>query len=234
MPLLTLSPDPQPTDQDLEFYLVKHRHFTGDFRRWLAELEWTKDRLRVDDSAFHVPFASGVEGYKAYQDTAEWKAIRKRVLKAAGHECAGCGGKATQVHHRDYRPSVLRGENDLPLVASVGWRSTPRRAGLYDVNMPIASAIGAAFISTLKYHSKQPDRVLPNAWRIVLTFSSRCRRQTMTPIRAADRHLPIRLPPATRSARPPRTPRTPPRAGPCCARQARSCGPLPARAARGT
>jgi 5-methylcytosine-specific restriction endonuclease McrA len=46
-----------------------------------------------------------------------WKSIRKKVMDRAAGCCECCGRKATQVHHRDYRPRVLRGENLLPLVS---------------------------------------------------------------------------------------------------------------------
>ena len=87
------------------------------YRSQFARIAWADDVRKRDDSAFLVPFATEVDGYPAYLKSEVWKAIRKRVLKAASRKCAGCGGKATQVHHRDYRPSVLRGDNGAPLVA---------------------------------------------------------------------------------------------------------------------
>lgn len=70
-----------------------------------------------DPNAFLVPFATEVPGYNDYLDSALWKRIGRRVLKAAEHECACCPAKATQVHHRDYRPRVLSGDDDTMLVA---------------------------------------------------------------------------------------------------------------------
>jgi hypothetical protein len=39
------------------------------------------------------------------------------VLAAANYECACCTSRVTEVHHRDYRPNVLSGNNIIPLVA---------------------------------------------------------------------------------------------------------------------
>ena len=43
--------------------------------------------------------------------------FRPRVLAAANDKCVACGAKATEVHHRDYRPRVMAGEDLSPLVA---------------------------------------------------------------------------------------------------------------------
>lgn len=117
MPLPVLPPDPEPSAEDLRPYLDRATAIPGSHRDFFARISWVADLKKREDSAFHVAFATEVDGYQAYLKSDLWKAIRKRVLKSANRKCAGCGGKATQVHHRDYRPSVLRGDNDVPLVA---------------------------------------------------------------------------------------------------------------------
>ena len=117
MPLPALPPNPEPSVEELQPYLERMADIPGNSRNFFARLSWAADLRKRDDSAFQVAFATEVDDYPAYLKSDVWKTIRKRVLKAAGRKCAGCGGKATQVHHRDYRPSVLRGDNDGPLVA---------------------------------------------------------------------------------------------------------------------
>jgi hypothetical protein len=117
MPLPALPPDPEPSAGELAPYLEGAANIPVNSRTFFARYHWAAEVRKRDDSAFHVAFATEVDGYQAYLKSDGWKTIRKRVLKAAGRRCAGCGGKATQVHHRDYRPSVLRGDNDLPLIA---------------------------------------------------------------------------------------------------------------------
>jgi hypothetical protein len=117
MPLPALPPDPEPSAEELKPYLQQQTNKNGVDLAFFARLAWADDLRRRDDSAFHVPFAKEVNDYPAYLKSDLWKSIRKRVLKVASRKCVGCGAKATQVHHRDYRPSVLRGNNDFPLVA---------------------------------------------------------------------------------------------------------------------
>lgn len=117
MPLPALPSDPEPSAQELKPYLERAANVSGHIRYAFARIQWRGDLRKREDSAFLVAFATEVDDYLAYLKSDVWKAIRKRVLTAADRKCAGCGGKATQVHHRDYRPSVLRGDNDLPLVA---------------------------------------------------------------------------------------------------------------------
>jgi 5-methylcytosine-specific restriction endonuclease McrA len=84
----------------------------------MARLEWRSERQQQDPDAFHVMFSTWVPrlNYEAYLESDLWTDIRSRVLDAAGHRCACCPSKATQVHHRDYRPRVLSGEDLTPLV----------------------------------------------------------------------------------------------------------------------
>lgn len=62
-------------------------------------------------------FPDAAGSYKEHSAGPRWKAIRARVLKTAQYKCACCPNPATEVHHRDYRPRVLRGEDDSALVA---------------------------------------------------------------------------------------------------------------------
>ena len=121
MPLTPLQPDPEPTEHDIEEELEMLRAGfviePPQVRRRLAALSW---RVRVstkDPNAFCVHFVPDIDAYNEYLKSLLWKEIRQRVLTAANFECAGCFNRATEVHHRDYRPRVLAGEDITPLVA---------------------------------------------------------------------------------------------------------------------
>lgn len=88
-----------------------------EIRRPFARIRWRIQRRREDPNAFLVPFATEVDDYGAYLHSPLWKRIRAEVLNAADRKCCCCRGRATQVHHRDYRPRVLSGEDRTPLVA---------------------------------------------------------------------------------------------------------------------
>lgn len=133
MSLPPIPSDPVPTEAELQPFLAKVKWQPdvdapasvkrGDIRRALARMEWERERQAEDPNAFLVPFSTYPQAfgskaaYDAYRDGEIWKAQRKRVLEASGGKCVGCGSKATEVHHRDYRPRVLAGEDDAPLVA---------------------------------------------------------------------------------------------------------------------
>src|ERR1700761_8112362 len=68
-----------------------------------------------DDSA--VPFVPDDKAYNRYRKSVLWQKIRARILTTARGRCRCCGGKATEVHHRDYRPRVLAGNDDAALVS---------------------------------------------------------------------------------------------------------------------
>lgn len=90
----------------------------GASRRFFAEIEWKQSILAQNPNAFIVHFFPGDRADRKKHDSSPtWKKIRREVFKAVGRACQACGGKATQVHHRDYRPRVLSGEDLLPLVA---------------------------------------------------------------------------------------------------------------------
>jgi hypothetical protein len=89
--------------------------------RFFAECEW-RQALQNPDSEI-VMFADWMLDfdYNEYLRSSEvWKTQRARVLKKAQHLCACCGQRTRTVHHRDYRPRVMRGEDDGPLVALCG------------------------------------------------------------------------------------------------------------------
>jgi hypothetical protein len=64
------------------------------------------------ESALH---SLGFASYGEYLNSATWSRIRGFVL--AGSRCYGCGAKADQVHHGDYSPETLRGDNMAALFA---------------------------------------------------------------------------------------------------------------------
>jgi hypothetical protein len=130
MPLPALPPDPVPSEAELQAIIERRRipvrpDATGraDITLALARITWKMERQAEDPNAFLVPFSTDPQAfgskaaYDAYRKEPEWKAQRQRVFDRAGGMCVGCGAKATQVHHRDYRPRVIAGEDDVPLVA---------------------------------------------------------------------------------------------------------------------
>lgn len=118
MPLPSLPPDPDPTHHDLAPLLNDLSALPENLRVHFAEFQWRDDMRKRDPDAFLVPFAAwiGDLDYDQYLKSPLWRKIRKLVLTEAQHQCWACGGKATEVHHRDYRPRVLDGRDLLPLV----------------------------------------------------------------------------------------------------------------------
>jgi hypothetical protein len=124
MPLSLLPPDPEPTPAELERFEAEELKRAGpnpnktdrDLASGLAFMRWRNALLDRDRNTFLVPSALEVDGYPAYLNSPLWRKIQRETLKAADHKCAGCSAKATQVHHRDYRPRVLSGEDRAPLV----------------------------------------------------------------------------------------------------------------------
>lgn len=124
MPLAPI-PHREPTTAELASYIkdcearlrddMKHRSLI--VRLW-AECFWKVAVSRQDPNAFIVPFATSVTNYDDYLRSPGWRDIRRRKLEAVGRRCeCGCGREATEVHHRDYRPRVLSGQDLSPLVA---------------------------------------------------------------------------------------------------------------------
>jgi hypothetical protein len=134
MPLPAIPPDPQPTAAELlplrPKWGKRDTVFTSDIARdfsksdelvllGFANIEWRSRKKKDDPNAFLVPFITWIRNfdYREYLASRLWRDIRKQVLETAHHECAGCADRATEVHHRDYRPRVLSGEDLSPLVA---------------------------------------------------------------------------------------------------------------------
>jgi hypothetical protein len=88
-----------------------------ELRRY-AEFRWRCWRKEVDPNAFQVAFPPADLDYRKYLKSHRWKSIKKKVLARDRQSCRGCGRKATCVHHRDYRPRVLSGE-DISLLVSL-------------------------------------------------------------------------------------------------------------------
>ena len=78
---------------------------------------WRSAKQREDPNAFMVMSFGDYKKYAKYRRSEIWKTIKKRILQAASGECAACNQQAVVVHHRDYRPRVLAGLDDTPLVA---------------------------------------------------------------------------------------------------------------------
>jgi hypothetical protein len=128
MSLNNIPADPEPTDSELAKTVQQQaskilRGDPPDIERF-ARFVWAGMRREQEPDAVHVAFSifvqvfpDGAPDYQAYLATSLWNRIRMRVLRAASGKCACCPKPATQVHHRDYRPRVLRGEDDSPLVA---------------------------------------------------------------------------------------------------------------------
>ena len=131
MPLQPIPPDPEPTEAELADFLGRYRPVEGapvvpgmthaDLCRDTAGLDWKVWKRSQNPDAFLVPYQSDVferaADYEAYLGSDEWLAIRAEELEAALGRCRCCGRRATRVHHRDYRPRVLRGEDRNALVA---------------------------------------------------------------------------------------------------------------------
>jgi len=118
MPLNLLPLDPTPKDSELRL----DDGYPLPIARVFAKFHWRDETKKRDRNAFPVHFASDVSDrdYIAYLESPLWKRIGSQVLKAAGYQCAGCFAKATQVHHRDYRPRILDGDDTSALVALCG------------------------------------------------------------------------------------------------------------------
>ena len=119
MPLTILPPDPEPTNAELAPYMASYVVNTStlypDLTRRLARLCWRSDQQKANPDLFAVPFSPD-EGYPEYLASPLWASIRKRI-RAANPICVGCNRYASEVHHRDYRPRVMRGEDVTPLVS---------------------------------------------------------------------------------------------------------------------
>ena len=124
MLLPPLQPDPEPSEADIARHLVGvPRGLPDAIRQRMAALSWEGEKQKADPNAFRVCFATNVRefpggghDYEVYRQSSLWRRIRRHVLKLADYRCAACPAKATEVHHRDYRPRVLAGDDLTPLV----------------------------------------------------------------------------------------------------------------------
>lgn len=113
-----IPPEPKPTKKQIAVELRRQnfaKSVPGKMQRHMAEFFcYAEQKLKFPDMFWH-PFAPS--GYEAYLISDTWRRISRKMKADAGHKCACCQNKATQVHHRCYRPRVLSGEDTSPLIA---------------------------------------------------------------------------------------------------------------------
>jgi hypothetical protein len=125
MILPTIDPGPSPTEDELAPYREVLRGDV-DALRMIAELAWQRDRRERDADAFLIGDAVaafpalGFHDYDEYRASTLWRRIKRQELRKAGGRCAACGEGTRTIHHRDYRPRVLRGDDRAPLIALCG------------------------------------------------------------------------------------------------------------------
>ena len=121
-----LPKDPEPTEQDLQPHMqvmpLPPQH--KDLARRFARLLWRRAEAQANPDLFLVPFTSwitsfpeGMPTYEAYRASPLWQNVRTQVFRRSSKRCECCGDTAVEVHHRDYRPRVLLGNDLGPLVA---------------------------------------------------------------------------------------------------------------------
>jgi hypothetical protein len=113
MPLYPIPPDPEPTESERAAIEAAHP-FLPEPREWFVRAEWRSQKEKENSDSFLAPFPPA--GYRDYLAGDSWRRIKRKVLKAANHECACCEQRAKTLHHRDYRPRVLSGNDTTPLV----------------------------------------------------------------------------------------------------------------------
>jgi len=109
----------QPSKKELQPFLDRNKDLPKYLRvhqKQFAIMEWRQNVYKNNPNEFwHTEPPDGYkEGYLAGN---LWKSIKQKVLKAANHKCIACPSKANTVHHRDYRPSTMSGEDLQYLVA---------------------------------------------------------------------------------------------------------------------
>jgi hypothetical protein len=116
--LAPIPPDPKPTKMQIEAELRNDsftRSLPTKLQRGFATLSWEGSQRHEFPNKFWHPFAPS--GYDAYLRSDVWRRISRRIKTEAGNKCACCPNKATQVHHRCYRPRVMTGEDMSLLIA---------------------------------------------------------------------------------------------------------------------
>lgn len=157
MPLAELPADPEPTDEEIRGFIELRGDSHGEMYAGFARMDWRQARETDDPNAFLVPFQGwvrafpdGAPDYQTYCQSPRWLAIREKVLTAAHWKCACCRHRATVVHHRDYRPRVLLGDDLTPLVAlceSCHHKVHPSLDHKYDESWQEAEATLAAMVA---------------------------------------------------------------------------------------
>ena len=125
MPLNPLPPDPTPpTGSEMAAWSNRSRMVSdigpGIFIScpWLLRHAWVLEgRTDRPDDFRHVAHLETEAEYKVYCKSPLWKSIQKRVLERDGYRCVACGRLSDGVHHRDYRPCVMSGEDIRPIVS---------------------------------------------------------------------------------------------------------------------
>lgn len=116
--LPSIPPDPSPTKRQIEAELRRNtfaKSVAVEMQRHIAEFFChAKMKFQFPDRFWH-PFSPS--GYEAYLISDTWRRISRKIKAEAGHKCACCPNKATQVHHRCYRPRVLSGKDTSLLIA---------------------------------------------------------------------------------------------------------------------
>jgi hypothetical protein len=116
--------EPKPTRKQINASLRQHADLLKGLppgqRLPTAEFFWWADERQKYPDLFWHPFAPDPVWYEAYLRSPEWRRIGDKVKENAGHKCACCPNRATQVHHRCYRPRVLAGEDLSLLIALCG------------------------------------------------------------------------------------------------------------------
>ena len=122
MPLFPIPPDPEPTEDDLAPFLAKVAPLSDAGKRRIlrtrqkiARVEWVKATVAANPDAFHMP-RPPKHYFDVYLKMPLWEEIRAKVLGCYRYQCVACNRITRIVHHRDYRPRVLKGEDLMPLV----------------------------------------------------------------------------------------------------------------------
>jgi hypothetical protein len=117
MPLEPIPSDAEPTRRELKQF-IEPNMMPARLRNAYAAFQWRIEKREQHPDKFLVAYVMNKDWYEEeYLNGALWKSIRKRVLTNASHKCTCCPAKAPEVHHRDYRPRVLSGDDISPLVA---------------------------------------------------------------------------------------------------------------------
>lgn len=107
----------EPTNEEIDEEL-QARPIDADryVARQLASIRILCLRKEANPDAYLQPFPVDDDEYRRYLGGNGWRTLSRSILEGARHICACCGGRATVIHHRDYRPRVLRGEDASALV----------------------------------------------------------------------------------------------------------------------